>query len=164
MMNLSFLQAQMIQVIWGIKINKCFHTKSQSFIFSQPESHSWYSRWSILISFPEHVYDTRPSTLAKAEKNELMHKQPRARFWLFLYQCVRYPSKEKRPNTIGWPLTRADYLTVDEITFFLKEKQDSNHRPTSAGSDSTVQRCGKELWSSWGWHLLSTHCVLGAVL
>ena len=68
----------------------------------------------------------------------------------FISVLERYSSQEKRPNTIGWPLTRTDYMTVDEITFFLKEKQDSNHRPTSAGSDSTVQRWGKELWNNRG--------------
>lgn len=57
-----------------------------------------------------------------------------------------------------------DYLTVNEMTFFLKEKQDSKHRPSRAGSDSAVQRPGEELWGNVSWHLLSTHCARAVLL
>ena len=52
------------------------------------------------------------------------------KFWLLPCHCVRDASQDRRPNTIGWPLTWADSLKVDGITFFLKERQDSNCRPT----------------------------------
>ena len=78
------------------------------------------------------------------------------KFWLFPCQCVRDASQDRRPNTTGWPLTWADYLKVDDITFFLKERQDSNCRPTFCCFWQHREEMEEVLWSNGSWYLLSS--------
>lgn len=67
--------------------------------------------------------------------------------------------RKKKKTKYHWVASNsgADYLPVDEMTFFLKEKQDSKHNPPLAGSDIPGQRLGR---SSGQCEVTFTECSL----